>query len=309
VRSHDFSGEMTPGGALSWQTPAVLDRGETASGGAYLAGSLAELPYALARVEQNFIVPENIQSLIWEDLVPDIVAGATLPRWWGVTQNELHAVSLYQRTGEELLSAAAMNGQLRQTVMDILADRMLPQRSERIDGALRAGRAGEVLPEMTPSETFYLAAEFRRRFPGQTGDWSKAGTELGNLADRYPAEVSWERLSEDFGVPHPALAQSDVREVLVVPPPPTFLGYSSRMLAESWDSNNLYWARLADELGYSPAMLNRLIPELTRRMVEKIFATHPDDWPAVLRAMRETGDEFRGGKLAFLPKGGDAPRF
>jgi len=108
-------------------------------------------------------------------------------------------------------------------------------------------------------------------------------------------------------VPHPVLTQSYVRELLVVPPPPAFLGYSSRMLAESWESNNLYWARLADEAGYSPAMLNRMIPELTRRMVEKIFATHPDDWVAMLRAMRETGDEFRGGKLAFLPQNGTAP--
>jgi hypothetical protein len=126
------------------------------------------------------------------------------------------------------------------------------------------------------------------------------------LSSRSPAEVGWERLSQDFGVPHPALSQSYVRELLVVPPPPTFLGYSSRMLAESWESNNLYWARLADEGGYSPALLNRMIPELTRRMVEKIFATHPDDWVAMQRAMRETGDEFRGGKLAFLPKSGTA---
>jgi hypothetical protein len=49
-------------------------------------------------------------------------------------------------------------------------------------------------------------------------------------------------------------------------------------------------------------MLHRLVPELTHRMVEKIFATHLEDWPAVLRAMRETGDEFRAGKIESLPK-------
>jgi hypothetical protein len=86
-----------------------------------------------------------------------------------------------------------------------------------------------------------------------------------------------------------------------VKPFPAFLGYSSRLLAESWDSSNLYWARLADEMGYSPAMLNRLVPELTRRMVAKIFATHFEDWPAVLRALRETGQEFREGKIAVMP--------
>ena len=49
-------------------------------------------------------------------------------------------------------------------------------------------------------------------------------------------------------------------------------------------------------------MMNRLVPELTHRMVEKIFATDFEDWPAMLRAMRETGDEFRSGKIATLPK-------
>ena len=49
-------------------------------------------------------------------------------------------------------------------------------------------------------------------------------------------------------------------------------------------------------------MLNGLIPALTQRMIEKIFATHLEDWPAVLRAMRETGEEFRRGKIGLKPK-------
>jgi hypothetical protein len=82
------------------------------------------------------------------------------------------------------------------------------------------------------------------------------------------------------------------------------MGYSSRLLAESWDSNNLYWARLADEKGYPPVMLNRLVPELTRRMISKIFATDFEDWQALLRAVRETGEEFREGKIAATAAGG-----
>ena len=85
-------------------------------------------------------------------------------------------------------------------------------------------------------------------------------------------------------------------------PLPTFLGYSSRLLAESWESSNLYWARLADEKGFPPAMLHSLIPALTQRMIEKIFATHLEDWPAILSAMHETAEEFRQGKIASLPK-------
>jgi hypothetical protein len=151
---------------------------------------------------------------------------------------------------------------------------------------------------MTPADTFYLAAEFRRRHSEQTDSLGPAGQELENLCQHYPTELSWERLSQDFGVPHPILAQSYARELLNLKPFPAFEGYSSRLLAESWDSSNLYWARLADEKGYSPVMLNRLVPALTHRMVEKIFATDFEDWPAMLRAMRETGEEFRQGKIA-----------
>jgi hypothetical protein len=114
------------------------------------------------------------------------------------------------------------------------------------------------------------------------------------------------RISEDFGVPHPALAQSYGRELMNIKPIPTFLYYSSRLMAESWDSGNLYWGRLADEMGYSPVKLNVLVPQLTRRMVEQTFASHLEDWSAVLRAMRETGEEFRQGKIAGLPKSGSS---
>ena len=72
------------------------------------------------------------------------------------------------------------------------------------------------------------------------------------------------------------------------------------MFAESWDSTNLYWARLADEMGYSPVMLNSLVPELTESMVAKIFASNFQDWQALLEAMRQTGAEFRQGKIALL---------
>jgi hypothetical protein len=302
VRSHDFSGEMAIGGGQSWRVPHVFGSGLPAGGGAHLAGSLADLPFVLAEAEQDFIVPENVQALIWHELVPGLVSSSVLPRWWGVTRNELHAVTLYQRTGEELLAAAAQDEATRRQVVAILSERMNPQRSERVETALRAGAVDEALSRVMPGETFYLAAEFRRKFPEQNSHWGKAGGELDDLARQYPAEASWKRLSEDFGVPHPALAQSYSRELISVKPFPAFMGYSSRLLAESWDSNNLYWARLADEQGYSPAMLNRLVPELTYRMVEKIFATDFEDWPAMLRAMRETGDEFRQGKITLLPK-------
>jgi hypothetical protein len=302
VRSHDYSESFGTGSEQPWVTPRLVNLAGS-SGGGHLAGSLAGLPYALAEVEQNFIVPENVQSLIWEDFVPSLLASAVVPRFWSVSQPELHAVTLAQRSGEELLGGAAENDNLRRAVMEILSDRLAPQIAGRIEAALRAGRRDDAIAQVLPGETFYLAFEFRRRFPQESGNRDGAGKELDSLARQYPAEVSWDRLSQDFGVPHPALAHSYARELLNFRPLPTFQGYSSRLMAECWDSSNLYWARLADELGYPPVMLNRLVPELTHRMVEKLFATNLEDWPAVSRAMRETGDEFRRGKIVPLPKG------
>ena len=122
----------------------------------------------LAEAEQDFIVPENVQALIWHELVPGLVSSATLPRWWGVTPNELHAAALYQRTGEELLVASAKDAKLRSNVMTILSERMVPQRSEQLEKALERGDTTEALSRVMPGETFYLAAEFRHRFPGES---------------------------------------------------------------------------------------------------------------------------------------------
>ncbi|HXY15325.1 MAG TPA: hypothetical protein VEI26_12560 [Terriglobales bacterium] len=296
VRSHDFSGDTVAGVEQVWQAPLVFGEGTPAGGGAHLVGSLADLPYVLASVEQDFIGPENVQALIWRELVPGLLVSATLPRWWEISRNEVHAVTLYQRAGEELLHASAQDKDLRDKVLTILSDRMLPGTLDQVEQDVRKG----TFDEITPADTFYLTAEFLRKYPAQTAAWGPSGHELQELSRQHPDEVSWDRLSRDFGVPHPILAQTYSRELLNVKPFPAFEGYSSRLLAETWDSNNLYWARLADEMNYSPVDLNLLAPQLTRRMVEKIFATDFEDWEAILRAMRETGEEFRQGKNATI---------
>ncbi|HEX4578090.1 MAG TPA: hypothetical protein VH117_12115, partial [Edaphobacter sp.] len=258
--------------------------------------------YALASTEQDFIAPENVQALIWKELVPDLIVSATLPRWWNVSPNELHAVALYQKSGEELLTASVKDPQLRAKVIGILANRMSPQRLERTEQALeREEDLTAMLPRMMPADTFYLAEAFRAKYPDDAASSGPAAQQLQDLTRQHPADVSLERISKDFGVPHPTLARTYGREILNVQPFPFFGGYSSRLFGESWESSNLYWGRLADEMGYSPVMLNRLVPELTRHMTAKIFATDLEDWPAMLRAMRETGEEMRQGKIASLP--------
>ncbi len=302
IRRHDFSGDLSRGSEPPWTIPRLVGRGDTSGGGVRLTGGLCDLPYVLAAVEQEFIVPKNVQSLIWEDLVPSLITSAVLPRWWQVTPKELHAVALYQEFGEELLTGAAQDSALREKVMAILTPRMLSRRLFEMEKALDAGRGKDGVSYVAPAESFYLAAEFQRQYPEEMTRWGKAGGEIQALAQSAPEEVNVQRISEDFGVPHPALARTTACELLNLRPFPTFLGYSSYLLAESWESNNLFWARLADEKGLPPESLQELVPALTHRMVENIFATHLDDWPALLRALRETGTEFREGKLADLTK-------
>lgn len=297
VRSHDFAGDTLAGVEKRvWLSPDLVGEGSPAGGGAHLVGSLAELPYVLAEMEQDFISPESVQALIWRELVPEFLVNATVPRWWNVSRSELHAVALHQKAGEELLLAAQDDADLRGKVLGILSQRMIPQVLDRLEASLAAKRIQDLLPKVTPADSFYLSVEFQRENPHAS--MGPAGQELAKLYVDHPEDVNWKRISRDFGVPHPILAQSYRRELLNTKPFPAYQGYSSRLLAESWDSSNLYWARLADEMGYSPASLNRLVPELTRRMVEKIFATEFEDWPAILRALHETGSEFRQGKFA-----------
>jgi len=225
------------------------------------------------------------------------LASSTLSRWWDVTPSELHAIALYQRAGEELVAGSVKDEELRKKILAILSERMLPEQSKRLEQALRKDQTSDVVAQIMPADSFYLAAEFRERYPQQSGEVGSAIRELQDLSQQHPEQVDWRRLSHDFGVPHPVMAQNYGLELLNVVPMPPFSGEASRLLAESWDSPNLYWARLADERGCAPVLLNRLVPELTRIMIGKIFATDFEDWPALLRAMHETGEDFRTGKV------------
>ena len=71
------------------------------------------------------------------------------------------------------------------------------------------------------------------------------------------------------------------------------MGYSSRILAETWESNGLYYAALADEMGIPAGQLDSYVPDWTRATIENIFATHLEDWPALLRSLRTVGDSVR----------------
>lgn len=304
VRSHDFSASSVQGIDEIWDAPSLIGVGATAGGGAYLTGSLADLPYVLAQTEEDFISPTKLQALIWREMAPELLVNATLPRWWGVSRDELHAVDLYQRAGEELLRASVEDVELREKVIAIFSDRLGWGQVEEMEHALENKEtASALVAQMLPTDTFYLAAEFRRRYPGQAAQWGPANSGLDELARRNPSDTSPQRLARDFGVPHPTLAATNACSLLSAEPFPVSWGAASRLFGESWESGNLYWARLADEKGYAPAALNVLIPALTRQMVANTSAASIDDWPALLRAMDQTGEEFMQGKFAISTAG------
>ncbi len=291
VRSHDFIGLQTDG---TWKPAKLLGAGWPNSAGGRLVGSLVELPYAIADAEQNFLIPSERQALIWQDLAPQILLSATVARWWGVTNSEQHFVALQLRMGEELVALTAFNEELRGAVFSALRKRVEPARLWRVSNHLAGGEMKEGVAELTAAELFHLSREILGRHRETLRKWSGPIIEkIEQLEAAAPDRLTEERISSLYGVPHPKLAGSYRTELLSLPLFPTLMGYSSRVLAESWESTNLYWASLADELHLPPAQLNLLVPEWTQKTLERIFATHLDDWPALWRSMRLVADKYR----------------
>jgi len=287
VRSHDFIGLQGNNGA--WKDTEVLGNGWPSSAGGKLVGSLVSLPYALAEAEQNFLIPTREQALIWGDLVPQLLLTATIPRWWNVTPGQLHWVALHMDYGETLLAEAAVNADRRQIVLDALEQYAMPARVAHVRELLEQARVKAALDNVMPSELFAIAKDVLSADKADT----PLAVEIRREAAESPGQLNYEAVSRAFGTPKPTLANSYSPELLGLRTFPTLMGYSSRILAESWESNLLYYAALADQLYLSPAELNVLVPDWTRQTVERIFATNLEDWPALLRSLRLVGDEAR----------------
>jgi hypothetical protein len=253
-----------------------------------LVGSLAALPYALAQAEQNFLVPTREQALIWGDLVPQMMLTAVVPRWWNVSQTQVHWVGLHVAYAESMLAEGAMSAPVRANVLAGLEPYVAPRRLKTIEEALAAGDVPAARDNVMPSELYLLA----RRLAEGDRDSSEAA-EIRRLAAENPTELSEATISRVFGTPKPTLANSYQPELMNLRTFPTLMGYSSRILAESWESNLLYFAALADQIHVAPDELNVLVPEWTQRTLEHIYASHLEDWPALLRSLRAVGEQVR----------------
>jgi hypothetical protein len=288
VRSHDFLGMQ--GTDHTWRTTELYGTGWPSNGGGRLVGSLSALPYALAEAEQNFLIPTQTQALIWGDLVPQMILSAKIPRWWHVTPELLHWTGLHLRYGRELMAEAALDSALRTEVVSAVSMLAAPARARQVATLLEQGDVRDALDRVTPSELFLVAREVGSK---RSPDSSCLLAEMKQMASTAPKELTYAAVSRAFGTPKPTLANSYEPELLNLRTFPTLMGYSSRIMAESWESNTLYWAALADELSVTPQQLNARIPEWTRRLVEQIFASHLEDWPAVLKSLRTIGDDIR----------------
>ncbi|HWC97575.1 MAG TPA: hypothetical protein VG456_12510 [Candidatus Sulfopaludibacter sp.] len=286
VRGHDFVGGE--GQSRTWAPTEMYGTGWPSNGGGRLVGSLSSLPYALAEAEQNFLVPTQTQALIWGDLVPQMILSAKIPRWWNVSPSQVHWVGLHLQYGRELLAESALDADVRTEVTAALALSASPARTNQVRRLLEAGNVKDAAERVTPSELFSVAREMAAK---QKPESSCVLAELKQLGETK--DVNYAAISRAFGTPKPTLANSYEPEMLNLRTFPTLMGYSSRIMAESWESNTLYWAGLADELSVSPSQLNVRIPEWTQKLVEHIFASHLEDWPAVLKSLRLVGDDVR----------------
>jgi len=287
VRSHDFIGPQ--GAPAEWRSTEVAGSGWPESAGGRLTGSLVALPYAIAEAEQNFLTPRREQALIWADLVPQLIVDVTVNRWRNVTPEQLRWVALHIERGDTLLAAAALDRSIEPLVLESFRRYATPAKVEWLQRQLRADNFSKGVAEVPPSVLYAMATD-----PALKDVASDiASVEIGAMAARNEADLTPEAIARAFGTPKPTLTHSYRPGLLYLRTFPALMGYSSRILAESWESNNLYYAALAEEAGVPASQLDAYVPEWNRSTIENIFATHLEDWPALLRSLHITADSVR----------------
>jgi hypothetical protein len=287
VRNHDFIGAQ--GLSMTWRNTELVGNGWPSSAGGRMMGSLVSLPYVIAEAEQNFLTPTREQALIWGDLVPQIIVDVTVPRWRHVSPEQVRWAALNLRRGEDLIAVSAFDSGVESQVVTSLRRFASPARLEKVRERLHAGDYQAAKAEVLPAELYALATDpaLKKVQPDM------ASLEIGTMSASNDPKLSASAIAAAFGTPKPTLTHSYRPGLLYLRTFPTLMGYSSRLLAETWESNGFYYAALADELGIPSSQLDSYVPEWTRATIENIFATHLEDWPALLRSLRKVGDNLR----------------
>jgi hypothetical protein len=164
-----------------------------------------------------------------------------------------------------------------------------PAGVEWLRDQLQSGTFSKVRTQVPPSVLFALACDpaLEKVSPDVTSE------EIAAMASQSSPDLSPDTIAQTFGTPKPTLTHSYRPGLLYLRTFPALMGYSSRILAETWESNNLYYAALADETGVPANELDAFVPEWNRSAIENIFATHLEDWPAILRSLNTTANAVR----------------
>ena len=283
VRGHDFIGaENVP---AAWRSTEVAGSGWPESAGGRLMGSMVSVAYAIAQAEQNFLTPKREQALIWADLVPQMIVDVTINRWRDVRPQQIRWVSLNVQRGRMLLAAASLDASVEKPVLDSYRRFATPAKVEWVQDQLRAGGVARAIADIPTSALYAIAIDpaLKDVSPDITSQ------EIAEMAAQNDPGLAPQAISRCFGTPKPTLTHSYQPRLLYLRTFPALMGYSSRILAESWESNNLYYAALADEAAIRVDQLDAYVPEWNRSTIENIFATHLEDWPALLRSLHTTG--------------------
>ncbi len=282
VRSHDFIGPE--GSSASWRQTEVSGSGWPASAGGRLTGSLVALPYAIAEAEQNFLSPKREQALIWADLVPQMIANVTVTRWRNIRPEQLRYVALHIQRGRNLVATAALDPAVEKPVLASYARFVSPARVEWLKDHLHSSRFTDTAAEIPTSVLYAMADDPTLK----TVSADETSRQMEALLAENPTSLKAAVISRTFGTPKPNLTHSYQPGLLYLRTFPALMGFSSRILAESWESNNLAYAALADQVGTPINQLDAYVPEWNRSAIENIFATHLEDWPALLRSLQIT---------------------
>ncbi len=297
VRSHDFIGpENAP---AEWRATEVAGSGWPESAGGRLMGSLISLPYAIAEAEQNFLTPKREQALIWADLVPQMIVNVTVNRWRNIRPEQLRWVSLHLQRGRTLLAAAALDPSIEAAVLDSYGRLATPAKVEWIQDQLHAGKFAAAVDATPPLVLYAMAADPALKNVSP----DLVSLQIATMEAQSDPGLTPEAIARCFGTPKPTLTHSFQPGLLYLRTFPALMGYSSRILAETWESNNLYYAELADETAVPVNQLDVYVPEWNRSTIENIFATHLEDWPALLRSLHTVADNVRqhGNQSAAVP--------
>src|SRR5581483_594100 len=202
---------------------------------------------------------------------------------------QIRWVALNVARGESLLAAAAMNSSVQSAVLNSYRRFAIPARVEWLQDHLESGDFKTAVADIPTSALYALALD--PKLANVSPDIYS--TEVSEIASQNDPSLSPKAIAHTFGTPKPTLTHSLQPGLLYLRVFPALMGYSSRILAESWESNNIYYAALADQTGIPADKLDSYVPEWNRAAIENIFATHLEDWPALLRSLHTVGTNIQ----------------